>query len=171
MNTEKIEKLKKSLSNSKIPADLKPKIEAEIKRLEDLDAKQSEPKEEEKEVKPVAKKTTTRKPRTTKTVAKKTSTAKPSQTSKPKRTAMSVAKEIRKDGESWKDAMARASKVMKEKSKTATKDVETELQKLTKLVRGKKETCCINPKRGYWCWSKKTKKRIWRKMKRTCCKK
>jgi antirestriction protein len=138
MNTEKIEKLKKSLSNSKIPADLKPKIEAEIKRLEDLDAKQSEPKEEEKEVKPVAKKTTTRKPRATKSVAKKTSTAKPSQTSKPKRTAMSVAKEIRKDGESWKDAMARASKVMKEKSKTATKDVETELQKLTKLVRGEK---------------------------------
>jgi osmotically-inducible protein OsmY len=37
MNTEKIEKLKKSLSNTKIPADLKPKIEAEIKRLEDLD--------------------------------------------------------------------------------------------------------------------------------------
>ena len=134
MNTEKIEKLKKSLSNSKIPADLKPKIEAEIKRLEDLDAKNSpEPKED---AKPVAK---TRKPRTTKPVAKKTSTAKPSQTSKPKRTAMSVAKEIRKDGESWKDAMARASKVMKEKSKTATKDVETELQKLTKLVRGKKE--------------------------------
>ena len=41
MNTEKIEKLKKSLSNSKIPADLKTKIEAEIKRLEDLAAKKS----------------------------------------------------------------------------------------------------------------------------------
>jgi hypothetical protein len=134
MNTEKIEKLKKSLSNSKIPADLKPKIEAEIKRLEDLDAKNSpEPKEEEK---PVAK---TRKPRTTKPVAKKTTARKPSETSKPKRTAMSVAKEIRKDGESWKDAMARASKVMKEKTHTATKDVESELEKLTKLVRSKKE--------------------------------
>ena len=60
MNTEKIEKLKKTLSSTKLPADLKPKIEAEIKRLEDLDAKQSEAKEE---VKPVAKKTTTRKPR------------------------------------------------------------------------------------------------------------
>jgi hypothetical protein len=134
MNTEKIEKLKKSLSNSKIPADLKPKIEAEIKRLEDLDAKNSpEPKEEEK---PVAK---TRKPRTTKPVAKKTTARKPSETSKPKRTAMSVAKEIRKEGESWKDAMARASKVMKEKTHTATKDVESELEKLTKLVRSKKE--------------------------------
>jgi len=137
MNTEKIEKLKKSLSNPKIPADLKPKIEAEIKRLEDLDAKSSQPKEEvKKEEKPVAK---TRKPRATKSVAKKTSTRKPSETSKPKRTAMSVAKEIRKEGESWKDAMARASKMMKEKSKTATKDVETELEKLTKLVRSKKE--------------------------------
>ena len=43
--------------------------------------------------------------------------------------------------------------------------------KICRLVRGKKETCCINPKRGYWCWSKKTKKRVWRKMKRTCCRK
>lgn len=137
MNTEKIEKLKKTLNSTKLPADLKPKIEAEIKRLEDLDAKNSpQPKEDEK---PVAKKTTTRKPRATKSVAKKTSSAKPSQTSKPKRTAMSVAKEIRKDGESWKDAMARASKVMKEKTHTATKDVESELDKLTKFVKGKKE--------------------------------
>ena len=134
MNTEKIEKLKKTLNSTKLPADLKPKIEAEIKRLEDLDAKNSpQPKEDEK---PVAK---TRKPRATKSVAKKTSSAKPSQTSKPKRTAMSVAKEIRKDGESWKDAMARASKVMKEKTHTATKDVESELDKLTKFVKGKKE--------------------------------
>jgi antirestriction protein len=136
MNTEKIEKLKKTLSSTKLPADLKPKIEAEIKRLEDLDAKESEAKEE---VKPVAKKTTTRKPRATKTVAKKTSTRKPSQTSKPKRTPMSLAKEIRKEGESWSDARARASKMMKEKTHTATKDVESELDKLTKLVRGKKE--------------------------------
>jgi antirestriction protein len=136
MNTEKIEKLKKTLNSTKLPADLKPKIEAEIKRLEDLDAKESEAKEE---VKPVAKKTTTRKPRATKTVAKKTSTRKPSQTSKPKRTPMSLAKEIRKEGESWSDARARASKMMKEKTHTATKDVESELDKLTKLVRGKKE--------------------------------
>jgi antirestriction protein len=136
MNTEKIEKLKKSLSNSKIPADLKPKIEAEIKRLESLDALATEKAKEEKEeakeeAKPVAK---TRKPR-----AKKTSTAKPSQTSKPKRTAMSLAKEIRKEGESWKDAQARASKMMKEGSKEVTKTVETELDKLSKLVKSKKE--------------------------------
>jgi hypothetical protein len=103
MNTEKIEKLKKSLSNNLLPADLKPKIEAEIKRLEDLDAKQ--PKQAVKN-------------------------AKQSKTTKPKRTAMSLAKEIRKEGESWSDARARASKMMKEKSHTATKDVETELSKL-----------------------------------------
>jgi antirestriction protein len=140
MNTEKIEKLKKSLSNPKIPADLKPKIEAEIKRLEDLDAKSSQPKEESKEEdKPVAKKTTTRKPRATKTVAKKTSTRKPSETSNPKRTIMSVAKEIRKEGESWKDAQERAKKVMKKDSQEVTKTIETELQKLNKLVKSRKE--------------------------------
>ena len=110
MNTEKIEKLKKSLSNNLLPADLKPKIEAEIKRLEDLDSKQ--PKQ------------------AVKRGTKKTSNAKPSKTTTPKRTAMSLAKEIRKDGESWKDAIARASKMMKDKSHTATKDVENELNKL-----------------------------------------
>jgi hypothetical protein len=47
MNTEKIEKLKKSLSNSKIPADLKPNIEAEIKRLESLDDLATEKAKEE----------------------------------------------------------------------------------------------------------------------------
>ena len=107
MNTEKIEKLKKSLSSGLLPADLTPKIEAEIKRLEDLDSKQP-----------------------TKRVAKKTSKAKPSKTSTPKRTAMSLAKEIRKDGESWTDAVKRAGKMMKEKTHTATKDAETELTKL-----------------------------------------
>ena len=135
MNTEKIEKLKKSLSNSKIPADLKPKIEAEIKRLESLDnmvtEKAKEEKEEEKEeAKPVAK---TRKPR-----AKKSTTRKPSETSKPKRTVMSLAKEIRKEGESWKDAQARASKMMKEGSKEVSKTVETELDKLSKIIRSEK---------------------------------
>lgn len=100
MNTEKIEKLKKSLSNSKIPADLKPKIEAEIKRLESLDAKQSEP------TPPVAKAQTVRKPRAKKVVAKKT--VAPKKVVVGKTTAMSLAKEIRKDGEKWTDAVKRA---------------------------------------------------------------
>ena len=70
---------------------------------------------------------------------KKTSSSKPSQTRKPKRTAMSLAKEIRKEGESWNEARARASKMMKEDSKDLSKTVETELDKLTKLVRSQKE--------------------------------
>lgn len=70
---------------------------------------------------------------------RRTSTkAKSSQTRKPKRTAMSLAKEIRKEGESWNDARARASKMMKEDSKDLSKTVETELDKLTKLVRSQK---------------------------------
>ena len=66
------------------------------------------------------------------------SKAKPSQTRKPKRTAMSLAKEIRKEGESWNDARARASKMMKDDSKDLSKTVETELEKLTKMVRSQK---------------------------------
>lgn len=70
---------------------------------------------------------------------KRTGKAKTSQTRKPKRTAMSLAKEIRKQGETWKDAQARASKMMKEDSKDLSKTVETELDKLSKLVRSQKE--------------------------------
>lgn len=69
---------------------------------------------------------------------KKTAKAKSSQTRKPKRTAMSLAKEIRKEGESWNEARARASKMMKEDSKDLSKTVETELDKLSKLVKSAK---------------------------------
>ena len=69
---------------------------------------------------------------------KRTAKAKPSQTRKPKRTAMSLAKEIRKEGESWNEARARASKMMKEDSKDLSKTVESELDKLSKLVRSEK---------------------------------
>jgi antirestriction protein len=67
------------------------------------------------------------------------SKAKTSQTRKPKRTAMSLAKEIRKEGETWKDAQVRARKMMKEGSQEVSKTVETELDKLSKLVRSQKE--------------------------------
>jgi hypothetical protein len=167
MSAEKIEKLKKGLTNSQIPETLKDKIREQIKRLEAeiktdesmsateikkeidkieekvddsievVEKKQEEQKEKEEE-KIIAKKTTARKPRTTKTVATKPSTAKPSQTRKPKATAMTLAKEIRKEGESWSSARARASKMMKDKTTTTSKDVESELDKLIKLVRGKK---------------------------------
>jgi antirestriction protein len=75
---------------------------------------------------------------------KRTAKATASQTKKPKRTAMSLAKEIRKEGESWSDARARASKMMKEDSKDLSKTVETELEKLTKLVRGQKNRAKIS---------------------------
>lgn len=69
---------------------------------------------------------------------KRTASSKTSQTKKPKRTPMSLAKEIRKEGESWNDARARASKMMKEDSKDLSKTVETELDKLSKLVKDAK---------------------------------
>lgn len=167
MNTEKIEKLKKGLTNSQIPENLKQKIREQIARLEaemktdegmtatevkkevtkiekkvddsiEVVEKKIEEEKEKMEEKVEAKKTTTRKPRTTKTVAKKPTTRKPSRTSKPKATAMTLAKEIRKEGESWSDARARASKMMKDKTKSTSKDVESELDKLIKLVRGEK---------------------------------
>lgn len=70
---------------------------------------------------------------------KRTAKAKASKTRKPKRTAMSLAKEIRKEGESWNEARARASKMMKEDSKDLSKTVESELDKLSKLVRSQKD--------------------------------
>jgi len=135
MNTEKIAKYKKSLENTNIPANVKTKIEAEIKRLEDLDAKQKEASEKKEEA--PAKKT--RAKRTTKATPSRTSNRKPTTRKKPTRTVMSVAKEIRKEGESWKDAQARARKMMKADATEVTKKVESELDKLNKLVKSKKE--------------------------------
>ena len=70
--------------------------------------------------------------------AKKAS-AKPSQTSNPKRTVMSVAKEIRKDGESWADAQKRARAEMKKDKESATKEVKTEMDKLLAFIKTRKE--------------------------------
>lgn len=70
--------------------------------------------------------------KTTKTISKT------SQTSKPKRTVMGVAKEIRKVGETFADAKIRASKIMQDDKNAFSKTVETELEKLSKLVRGQK---------------------------------
>jgi hypothetical protein len=46
----------------------------------------------------------------------------------------------------------------------------TQRKSKCRLVVGKRETCCIKPRKGHWCWSKGTKRRISRKMKRNCCK-
>jgi len=139
MNTEKIEKLKKGLTNSQIPESLREKIRQQISRLEAEDkANETAPKEEampKKEVTPKAptvRKTTVRKPRAKKVVEPKTSTA-------GKTTAMSLAKEIRKDGEKWTDAVKRAGMQMKKGTTEVKKSTKTEMQKLLALVKRRKE--------------------------------
>jgi len=60
---------------------------------------------------------------------------------------------------------------LKKKPLTGGKRSRTQRKRKDKcrLVVGKRETCCIKPKKGHWCWSKGTKRRISRKMKRNCC--
>jgi len=67
------------------------------------------------------------------------SSSKSSRTSKPKRTVMSVAKEIRKDGESWADAQKRARAEINKDKKSAEKEVKTEMQKLMAFIKTRKE--------------------------------
>lgn len=74
-----------------------------------------------------------------KTSAKKEPKAKSSQTNNSKRTVMSVAKEIRKDGESWADAQKRARAEMKKDKESATKEVKTEMDKLLAFIKTRKE--------------------------------
>ena len=152
MNTEKIEKLKKGLTNSQIPETLREKIRQQISRLEAEDKANEAPKEEapkeeapkaeatpKKEPAPkkaraprVAKAPTVRKPREKKVVEPKTPIA-------GKKTAMALAKEIRKDGEKWGDAVKRASSQMKKGTKEIKKSTNTELKKLLALVKKRKE--------------------------------
>jgi hypothetical protein len=78
------------------------------------------------------------KPITTKKTTSKTK-AKPKKSAPSKPTAMSLAKEIRRADESWNDAVKRASDIMKNNKAQAKKTVDTELQKLLKIVRTRKE--------------------------------
>jgi antirestriction protein len=153
MNTEKLEKLKKSLDNKFIPDNMKDKIRVEIQKLEseiktDETITATEVKEEVKEIEKKvekalevadkkeeqAKAKAPRKPRQKK--VKETETKKPKSN---KKSVFSVAKEIRKAGESWEDAKKRASKMMKsENTETKTK-VRTETSKLLASIRRKKE--------------------------------
>jgi hypothetical protein len=68
-----------------------------------------------------------------------TSTAAPQTVKKTKRTAMGLAKEIRKPGESWKESLERARKQMKEDSESATKIMKSEIQKLKDFIKNHKE--------------------------------
>jgi hypothetical protein len=75
--------------------------------------------------------------------AKKAHTAKATHTTssapKTSNNIMSVAKEIQKAGESWKDAMERAKEVLKERRGEVVQKQKTELEKLYNLVKTKKE--------------------------------
>lgn len=163
---EKLEKLKKSLDNKFIPDNMKDKIRAEIKKLEseiktDETMTATEVKEEVKEIEEKVEKAlevaekkeeqaeakveekkekAPRKAREKKTSTSETKTPKvePKATAK-KKSVFSIAKEIRKDGESWEQAKERASKMMKSDTTETKKKVRTETDKLLAMVRRNKE--------------------------------
>lgn len=150
MNTEKLEKLKKSLDNKFIPDNVKDKIRNEIKNLEseikseDITAtelKKEVSKVEEKvevAVEKAEKKAESTEPkkgrgRPRKTPANTPAEPKATETAI-KKTAMSVAKTIRKDGEKWNDAMKRANGVMKKEKVEVKKTTKSELDRLLARV-------------------------------------
>lgn len=163
---EKLEKLKKSLDNKFIPDNMKDKIRAEIKKLEseiktDETMTATEVKEEVKEIEEKVEKAlevaekkeeiaeakaeekkekATRKAREKKASTSETKTQKVEQkaTAK-KKSVFSIAKEIRKDGESWEEAKKRATKMMKSDTTETKKKVRTETDKLLAMVRRNKE--------------------------------
>lgn len=154
MNTEKLEKLKKSLDNKFIPDNVKDKIRNEIEKLEsEIKSEEISASEIKKEVAKVedkvevavdkaekkAESTEAKKgrgrprktPATTPVEPKATETA-------IKKTAMVVAKTIRKDGEKWNDAMKRANDVMKKEKVEVKKTTKSELDRLLARVRKNK---------------------------------
>ena len=159
MNTEKLEKLKKSLDNKFIPDNMKDKIRAEIKKLEadiktDDTITATEVKEEVKEIEKKVEKALevaekkeeqaqAKAPAKTRTKRTTTSrTKKPKVEEKPiakKKTFTAIAKEIRKAGESWEDAKLRARKMMKSETTEIKKKTRTETDKLLAMVRRNKE--------------------------------
>jgi antirestriction protein len=158
MSIEKLEKLKKSLDNKFIPDNMKDKIRAEIKKLEseiktDETMTAKEVKEEVKEIeekvekalevaekKEEAQTKAPRKPRQKRATVSRTKKQKsePKSTAK-KKTVFSLAKEIRKDNETWEQAKQRASKMMKAGTTETKKKVRTETSKLLASIRRKKE--------------------------------
>lgn len=166
MNTEKLEKLKKSLDNKFIPDNMKEKIRAEIQKLEtdikkDESITATEVKEEVKEIeqkveqalevaeqkeekleakKPTRVKRTTAPKSKAKTVRKTTTAKKTKSTSSTsKKSIYTIAKEIRKPNEAWKDAVKRAGANMRGESKEVSKKVSSELEKLKAFVKRRKE--------------------------------
>ena len=159
MNTEKLEKLRKSLDNKFIPDNMKDKIRAEIKKLEadiktDDTITATEVKEEVKEIEKKVEKALevaekkeeqaeAKAPAKTRTKRTTTSrTKKPKVEEKPtakKKTFTAIAKEIRKAWESLEDAKLRARKMMKSETTEIKKKTRTETDKLLAMVRRNKE--------------------------------
>ena len=70
---------------------------------------------------------------------RKTTNAKSSSTKTPKRNVFSVAKEIKKAGETFEEAKARASQQLKKEKEEANKTIKTEMQKLQEYIKAHKE--------------------------------
>ena len=150
MNTEKLEKLKKSLDNKFIPDNVKDKIRNEIMNLESEikseDITATELKKEvakvEVAVEKAEKKAESTEPKKGRGRPKKTPATTPAEPKATetaiKKTAMSVAKTIRKDGEKWNDAMKRANGVMKKEKVEVKKTTKSELDRLLARVRKNK---------------------------------
>ena len=70
-----------------------------------------------------------------------------------------------KIGQSW----------CKKTNKNMCKFIRKKMQ--CRLIKGIKETCCINPTKGHWCWSNKlignngSSRKLVKTMKKQCCKK
>jgi hypothetical protein len=153
MNTEKLEKLKKSLDNKFIPDNMKDKIRVEIQKLEleiktDDTITATEVKEEVKEIEKKVEKALevaekkeeqAEAKAPAKTRAKRTPKSETKKPKSNKKSVFSVAKEIRKVGESWDDAKLRARKMMKSEITEIKKKTRTETSKLLASIRRKKE--------------------------------
>lgn len=154
MNTEKLEKLKKSLDNKFIPDNVKDKIRNEIEKLEsEIKSEEISASEIKKEVAKVEdkvevavdkaeKKAESTEPKKGRGRPRKTPATTPVEPKATetaiKKTAMSVAKTIRKDGEKWSDAMKRANGVMKKEKVEVKKTTKSELDRLLARVRKNK---------------------------------
>lgn len=154
MNTEKLEKLKKSLDNKFIPDNVKDKIRNEIEKLEsEIKSEEISASEIKKEVAKVEdkvevavdkaeKKAESTEPKKGRGRPRKTPATTPVEPKATetaiKKTAMSVAKTIRKDGEKWNDAMKRANGVMKKEKVEVKKTTKSELDRLLARVRKNK---------------------------------
>jgi antirestriction protein len=153
MNTEKLEKLKKSLDNKFIPDNVKDKIRNEIEKLEsEIKSEEMSASAIKKEVAKVedkvevavdkaeqkAESTEPKKRRGRPAKAKVTPVEPKATQTAIKKTAMVVAKTIRKDGEKWNDAMKRANGVMKKEKVEVKKTTKSELDRLLARVRKNK---------------------------------